>query len=278
METEAVIEKGLLEVGILPCNIRSSVSVPARNHKKLSATIREETRTHPPVTYCVKFESFDTMSKLVKDNGDKYESHPVSAGHIEIKPNREQSYEKSKLCGSKNWPDNKFITSEYSVNIPFLGKFNINLFRVVWRTAYVVGVFSLTNPFDTNPISGRTWLDLKYVSHVDALVSHPATSRALLRAKKPCKEDFASKDYTILTSRCKGPKYQAKACCSAFKDFACPYAEIISDETTLCAAEMFCYIQLYGRYPLGILANMCKEGKEGLDCTNVKATSASSRA
>ena len=35
----------------------------------------------------------------------------------------------------------------------------------MWRTAYVVEVFSLTNPFDTNPISGRTWLDLKYVSH-----------------------------------------------------------------------------------------------------------------
>ncbi|WZZ09854.1 hypothetical protein YC2023_095775 [Brassica napus] len=112
---------------------------------------------------------------------------------------------------------------------------------------------------------------------IDAFVSHPATSRALLRAKKPCKEDFASKDYTIITSRCKGPKYQAKACCSAFKDFACPYAEIISDETTLCAADMFCYIEIYGRYPLGIFANMCKEGKEGLDCTNVKATSTSSR-
>ena len=79
METEAVIEEGLLDVGILPCNIRSSVSVPARNHKKLSATIREEMRTRPPVTFCVKFESFDTMSKLVKDNGDKYESHPFSA-------------------------------------------------------------------------------------------------------------------------------------------------------------------------------------------------------
>ncbi|CAN6908780.1 unnamed protein product, partial [Brassica oleracea] len=103
METKAVIEEGLLDVGILPWNIRSSVSVPARNHKKLSATIREETRTRPP-----------------------------------------------------------FITSEYSVNIPFLGKFNINLFRVVWRTAYVVGVLSLTNPFDTNPISGRTWLDLDW--------------------------------------------------------------------------------------------------------------------
>ncbi|WZZ12331.1 hypothetical protein YC2023_105420 [Brassica napus] len=132
METEAVIiEEGLLDVGILPCNIRSSVSVPARNHKKLSATIREETRTR----------------------------------HIEMKPSREQSYEKSKLCGSRNWPHNKFITSEYSANIPFFGKFNINLFRVVWRTAYVVGVLSLTNPFDTNPISGRTWLDLRYISH-----------------------------------------------------------------------------------------------------------------
>ena len=71
METEAIMEQGLLDVGILPCNIRSSVSVPARNHKKLSATIREETRTCPPVTYCVKLESFDTMFKLVKDNGDK---------------------------------------------------------------------------------------------------------------------------------------------------------------------------------------------------------------
>ncbi|KAF2606903.1 hypothetical protein F2Q68_00045574 [Brassica cretica] len=80
VETEAAIEEGLLDVGILPCNIRSSVSIPARDHKKLSATIREETRTRPPVTYCVKFESFDTMSKLVKDNGDKYESHPFSAG------------------------------------------------------------------------------------------------------------------------------------------------------------------------------------------------------
>ncbi|KAF8094341.1 hypothetical protein N665_0365s0027 [Sinapis alba] len=108
--------------------------------------------------------------------------------------------------------------------------------------------------------------------------SHPATSRALLQAKKPCKEDFASKDYTIITSRCKGPKYEAKACCSAFKDFACPYAEAISDETTLCAAEMFCYIEIYGRYPLGLFANICKEGKKGLDCTNVKATSTSSRA
>ncbi|XP_013635592.1 PREDICTED: amino acid permease 1-like isoform X1 [Brassica oleracea var. oleracea] len=42
-----------------------------------------------------------------------------------------------KRC-NRNWPDNKFITSEYSVNVPFLGKFNISIFRLVWRTAYVV--------------------------------------------------------------------------------------------------------------------------------------------
>ncbi|KAF8053157.1 hypothetical protein N665_1457s0001 [Sinapis alba] len=83
METEAVIEEAFLDVeksGILPCDLRSSVSSAARNQQKLSATIREETRTRPPLSYCVKFESFATMSKLVKDNGDKYESRPFSAG------------------------------------------------------------------------------------------------------------------------------------------------------------------------------------------------------
>lgn len=80
METEAIMEQGLLDVGILPCNLRSSVSIPARNHQKLSTTVREETRTRPPNSYCVKFESFATMSKLVAGNGDKYESRPFSAG------------------------------------------------------------------------------------------------------------------------------------------------------------------------------------------------------
>ncbi|XP_010414737.1 PREDICTED: amino acid permease 1 [Camelina sativa] len=42
-----------------------------------------------------------------------------------------------KKC-NRNYPDNKFITAEYSVNVPVLGKFNISLFRLVWRTAYVV--------------------------------------------------------------------------------------------------------------------------------------------
>ncbi|VVA99951.1 unnamed protein product [Arabis nemorensis] len=103
----------------------------------------------------------------------------------------------------------------------------------------------------------------------DQLDPHAATSRVLLQAKSTCKEDFASKNYTIITSKCKGPNYPAKVCCSAFKDFACPFAEALNDDKNDCASTMFSYINLYGRYPPGIFANMCKEGKEGLDCTNV---------
>ncbi|CAH8314562.1 unnamed protein product [Eruca vesicaria subsp. sativa] len=110
---------------------------------------------------------------------------------------------------------------------------------------------------------------------LDEFESHPATSRALLREKKPCKEDFANKDYTIITSRCKGPNYQANECCSAFKEFACPYAEAISDKTTECAAEMFYFIEIYGHYPLRLFVDMCSEGEGGMDCTSVNATSPS---
>ncbi|AEE85464.1 putative GPI-anchored protein [Arabidopsis thaliana] len=110
---------------------------------------------------------------------------------------------------------------------------------------------------------------------LDEFESHPSTSRALLQAKATCKEDFAAKNYTIITSKCKGPNYPAKVCCSAFKDFACPFAEVLNDEKTDCASTMFSYINLYGRYPPGIFANMCKEGKEGLDCTDVTPTSSS---
>ena len=81
METGAVIEEAFLDVEkSLPSASRSSVSVPARNHQKLSSTVNEETRTRPPISYCVKFESFSTMANLVKDNGEKYESRPFSAG------------------------------------------------------------------------------------------------------------------------------------------------------------------------------------------------------
>ncbi|XP_043714307.1 amino acid permease 6-like [Telopea speciosissima] len=47
------------------------------------------------------------------------------------------------------WPENGFIVNEYAVNIPFCGTYYINLFRLVWRTAYVTvtAVFAMIFPF-----------------------------------------------------------------------------------------------------------------------------------
>ncbi|KFK41804.1 hypothetical protein AALP_AA2G174100 [Arabis alpina] len=85
METVEVVEEGFLDVensGKLPCHfLRSrSASTPARTHEKLSTQIRQEIRERPPTSYCVKFESFATMQKLVKSNGDVYESRPFTIG------------------------------------------------------------------------------------------------------------------------------------------------------------------------------------------------------
>ncbi|CAL9238324.1 unnamed protein product [Arabidopsis halleri] len=85
METEAVVEEGFLAVedsGKLPCRLlsRPSVSVPSQDQQKLSQAVTQETRTRPPNSYCVKFQSFITMAKQVKENGDKYESRPFSVG------------------------------------------------------------------------------------------------------------------------------------------------------------------------------------------------------
>ncbi|EOY11845.1 Lorelei-like-gpi-anchored protein 1 [Theobroma cacao] len=96
--------------------------------------------------------------------------------------------------------------------------------------------------------------------------SFTTTGRNLLQAKKACPVNFEFLNYTIITSRCKGPQYPPDQCCSAFKDFACPYAEQINDLTTDCASTMFSYINLYGKYPPGLFASECREGKEGLAC------------
>ncbi|CAA7031086.1 unnamed protein product [Microthlaspi erraticum] len=40
-------------------------------------------------------------------------------------------------CQQK-WPASSFIKKEYSSNIPLLGKCRVNLFRLVWRTIYVI--------------------------------------------------------------------------------------------------------------------------------------------
>jgi hypothetical protein len=82
-----------------------------------------------------------------------------------------------------------------------------------------------------------------------------------------CSVNFEFLNYTIITSKCKGPQYAAALCCSAFKEFACPYADQLNDGTNDCASTMFSYINLYGKYPPGLFASECKEGKEGLECT-----------
>ncbi|XP_062079119.1 GPI-anchored protein LLG1 [Humulus lupulus] len=95
---------------------------------------------------------------------------------------------------------------------------------------------------------------------------HVSSGRNLLQAKKGCPVNFEFLNYTIITSQCKGPHYPAKQCCAAFKDFACPYSDVLNDLTNDCASTMFSYINLYGRYPPGLFASECKEGKLGLEC------------
>ncbi|KAF8104771.1 hypothetical protein N665_0168s0014 [Sinapis alba] len=50
---------------------------------------------------------------------------------------------------AKRWPDNKFITGEYKMKVPCGGGFGISLFRLVWRTSYVVvtAVVAMIFPF-----------------------------------------------------------------------------------------------------------------------------------
>ncbi|GMJ16022.1 LORELEI-LIKE-GPI-ANCHORED PROTEIN 1 [Hibiscus trionum] len=96
--------------------------------------------------------------------------------------------------------------------------------------------------------------------------SSTATGRNLLQAQKACPVSFEYLNYTIITSQCKGPKFPAKDCCSAFKELACPYAQHINDLTTDCATILFSYINIYGKYPPGLFSSECREGKEGLAC------------
>ena len=81
--------------------------------------------------------------------------------------------------------------------------------------------------------------------------------------------NFEFQNYTIITSQCKGPKFPPKECCGSFKEFACPFTAYINDESNDCASTMFSYINLYGKYPPGLFAHECREGKEGLSCKGV---------
>ncbi|CAA3020039.1 GPI-anchored protein LLG1-like [Olea europaea var. sylvestris] len=96
--------------------------------------------------------------------------------------------------------------------------------------------------------------------------SSSSTGRNLLQAKKSCPVNFEFQNYTILTSKCKGPLYLPNLCCPALKDFACPFVDDVNDLSTDCASTMFSYINLYGKYPPGLFSSECREGKLGLEC------------
>lgn len=50
---------------------------------------------------------------------------------------------------AKRWPDNKFVTREYKIQIPYFGHYGISFFRLFWRTSYVVvtAVVAMIFPF-----------------------------------------------------------------------------------------------------------------------------------
>ncbi|XP_059666599.1 GPI-anchored protein LLG1-like [Cornus florida] len=110
-----------------------------------------------------------------------------------------------------------------------------------------------------------------YISD-DIFGSHSSTGRNLLQAKKACPVNFEFLNYTIITSQCKGPQYPPKLCCGALKEFACPYVDELNDLTNDCASTMFSYINLYGKYPPGLFASECREGKLGLECPALAPT------
>ncbi|KAF3331354.1 GPI-anchored protein LORELEI-like protein [Carex littledalei] len=92
--------------------------------------------------------------------------------------------------------------------------------------------------------------------------------------KLVCDVDFKHQNYTIITSKCVAPAYDANNCCSAFKEFACPFVNQINDvNNNDCATIMLGYIQLYGEYPAGMFYSKCKEGKLGLECASGDTTS-----
>ena len=85
-----------------------------------------------------------------------------------------------------------------------------------------------------------------------------------------CPMSFETQNYTVLTNKCKGPQYPPTECCDAFKEFACPFAAYINNQSTNCADTMFSYISFHG-YPAGLFGDECLKGKEGVSCEGIPA-------
>ncbi|KAL1566932.1 GPI-anchored protein LLG1-like [Salvia divinorum] len=102
----------------------------------------------------------------------------------------------------------------------------------------------------------------------DAVVGYQVgNGRSLLQILKPCPVDIEHQNYTILTSKCKGPDYPADLCCPAYKELACPIVDELSDGSNDCSDKFFSYISTAGQYPPFLFSSICREGKDGLFCS-----------
>ncbi|XP_047973408.1 GPI-anchored protein LLG1-like [Salvia hispanica] len=102
----------------------------------------------------------------------------------------------------------------------------------------------------------------------DAVVGHQVgNGRSLLQISKPCPVDIEHLNYTILTSKCKGPDYPPDQCCSAYKELACPIVDQLNDGSNDCAEKLFSYIPTVGQYPAFLFSSICRDGKDGLYCS-----------
>ncbi|KAJ8433651.1 hypothetical protein Cgig2_002322 [Carnegiea gigantea] len=122
--------------------------------------------------------------------------------------------------------------------------------------------FSSINASIVNEASSALTLTLTLPLPCPLLPSSPR--HRLVMHYMHCPVDFGKLDYVVLTSQCKGPKYPAGPCCSAFKEFACPYADLLNDPSNNCATSMFNYIHQY--YPPGIFAEECPDSERGVEC------------
>lgn len=103
---------------------------------------------------------------------------------------------------------------------------------------------------------------------------------ALLRTKCVCERmrkcadcpiEFSTINYTVVTSVCKviqdhnmSEVNNQTVCCESFALLACPYADLLNNETLLCATDLFANLNYQGSYPGGIFQN-CGDGN-GVAC------------
>ncbi|KAG0570496.1 hypothetical protein KC19_6G166700 [Ceratodon purpureus] len=91
------------------------------------------------------------------------------------------------------------------------------------------------------------------------------SSRRLLQTVKPCPIDFATQNYTVVTSVCNATNPNMPVCCAAFAEFACPFASYLNDASTNCAVAMFTYLNMAGNYPKQMFMS-CQGDANGVAC------------